>query len=99
MYVSILTIARVTRLGEFTQIEMFLGNLIKFKITQILAFFPPKNLCYEIKQNTVWAFFSHWHRVSLTTGLPDFSWYSIPKQGKIYQRTNKYIKKAIKYIK
>jgi uncharacterized membrane protein len=44
MYVSILTIARVTRLGEFTQIEMFLGNLIKFKITQILGIFSTEKL-------------------------------------------------------
>jgi hypothetical protein len=26
------------------------------------------------------------------TGLPDFSWYKIPKRGKIYQMTTKYTK-------
>jgi hypothetical protein len=26
------------------------------------------------------------------SGLPDFSWYKIPKGGKIYQMTTKYIK-------
>jgi hypothetical protein len=26
------------------------------------------------------------------SGLPDFSWYKIPKRGKIYQMTTKYIK-------
>jgi hypothetical protein len=35
-----------------------------------------------------------------SAGLPDFSWYNITKQGKIYQMTAKYPKKLhIKYTK
>jgi hypothetical protein len=32
------------------------------------------------------------NRIYRTAGLPDFSWYNIPKRGKIYQMTTKYTK-------
>jgi hypothetical protein len=31
-------------------------------------------------------------RTMMRTGLPDFSWYNIPKRGKMYQITTKYTK-------
>jgi hypothetical protein len=38
-------------------------------------------------------FISRWVAIkNAIQGLPDFSWYNIPKQGKIYQSTPKYTK-------
>jgi hypothetical protein len=41
-------------------------------------------------------------RKSIWSGLPDFSWYNIPKWGKIYKTTSKYVYQitiTIKYAK
>jgi hypothetical protein len=44
-------------------------------------------------------------QAELTAGLPDISWYNLPKRGKIYQMTTvlpnsqKYTKTAVKYSK
>jgi hypothetical protein len=41
---------------------------------------------------------TNWKGYRFGSGLPDFSWYSIPKRGKIYQNDHKFYQLAKKYI-
>jgi hypothetical protein len=57
-------------------------NALKWKM---LAYFFPIGIVYGL----VIYFMALWYNLWLYAGLPDFSWYKIPKRGKIYQMTTK----------
>jgi hypothetical protein len=65
-------------------------NWYNFSATRLYIFFlRGVNLCWS---GTVWHFVSN-ETVSVKAGLPDFSWYNLPKREKIFQKVyTKYTK-------